>query len=173
MIDGIYICSTSQHPLLSFINKLYSRLAIAFIQETKPLHRFLVRSGLAFGPVVRGRDTLNCAYELRRHPRHAEQILLGPTLAQAYQTEGDSAPFGVALHESARTFSPYGENVMSGTYWQWWKNHSREGDDELARKLYDSLVEHYKWCSENTNGLSYKKENIDRHRLLAKEYFSN
>lgn len=173
VIDGIYVCSHSQSPLLNFVNRVYSGLALTFILETNPFHRFEIRSGLAYGPVVRGRGALECANELRNHPDHTKQILLGPTLTQAYQIEKQSAPFGVALHESARTFAPTGEAVMLGTYWKWWKSHYQAGDDLIATELFNSLKEHYAWCLKHSVALSYGKMDIERHQLLADEYFSD
>lgn len=173
VIDGVYVCSDSQSTLLRFLNTVYSGLAVTFILETNPLHRFQIRSGLAYGPIVRGREALNCADELRKHEGHTNQILLGPTMTQAYQIERQSAPFGVALHESARTFAPAGEEVMSGTYWKWWKSHCKAGDNLLALELFNSLKTHYEWCLKHTVALSYQKADIERHMLLADEYFSD
>jgi len=173
VIDGIYVCSASQSRLLNFVNRVYSMLSVTFIQETNPLHRFQVRSGIAYGPVVRGRDTLRCADELRNNPEHTNQIFLGPPLTQAYLTEKQSAPFGVALHESVRAFSPPRENVMSGTYWKWWKSHCRENDNLLASELFTALKSHFDWCLKHTVALSYEKVDIERHMHLAEEYFSD
>jgi len=173
VIDGVYVCSDSQSTILKFLNMVHSGLAVTFILEANPLHRFQIRSGLAYGPVVRGREAVNCANELHKHEDHTNQILLGPTLAQAYQIERQAAPFGVALHESARTFAPTGTEVMFGTYWKWWKSHCQAGDDLLASELFNSLKAHYKWCLKHTVALSYQKADIERHILLADEYFSD
>jgi hypothetical protein len=173
VIDGVYVCSPSQNPLLHFVNRVCSSLAATFILETNPFHKFQIRSGLAYGPVIKGIGALECANELRNHPDHTRRILLGPTLTQAYQIERQSAPFGVAIHESARTFAPTGELPMSGTYWKWWKSHCRTGDDTLASELFNSLEAHYKWCLKHTVALSYDKVDIERHRLLSEEYFSD
>lgn len=173
VIDGVYVCSQSQSSLLRFLNGVHSRLAVTFILETDRLHKFVIRSGLAYGPIVRGREALQCANELRNRPEHTKQILLGPPLTQAYQIERQSAPFGVALHESARTFAPPGEKVMFGTYWKWWKSYCQAGDDKLALELFNSLKDHYDWCLKHTVALSYEKVDIERHKLLAEEYFSD
>jgi hypothetical protein len=173
VIDGVYVCSQSQNTLLRFLNGVHRRLAITFTLEGNPFHKFMIRSGLAYGPVVRGRDALECADILGRNPDHSKQILLGSPLTQAYLIERKAPPFGVALHESVRTFSPFGETVMFGTYWKWWKSHCQAGDDTLALELADSLKKHYDWCLKHTVALSYEKVDIDKHKLLAEEYFSD
>jgi len=172
IIDGIYVCSPNQSHILNFLKKVYSALAVTFILEEDPFHRFQIRSGLAYGPIVKGEGTLGCAAELRNHPDHARRILLGPTLTQAYQIEKQSAPFGVALHESVRTFAPPRGVLMFGTYWKWWKLHLQPDDDGLASELSSSLQDHYQWCLNHTVALSYNEWDINRHKHLAEEYFS-
>lgn len=173
IIDGIYVFSTSQSHVLNFLKKVYTALAATFIREENPFHRFLIRGGLAYGPVIKGEGTLGCANELRDNPNHARRIILGPALTQAYHTEKLAAPFGVALHESARSFAPPQGVVMFTTYWQWWKLHTQPIDRELVTELLASLTAHYEWCSKHTVALSYQKDAIDRHKLLALEYFSD
>jgi hypothetical protein len=169
VIDGIYACSSSQKVILNFINKVNAALAITFILEPTALHKFMIRSGLAYGPVITGKETLACANELRENSKHISQVFFGPPLTQAFQIEKKAAPFGVTLHESVRSFAPNKETPMSGTYWKWWK-HPQE--DALALELFDSLKKYYRWCLEHTALLSYEKADIERHVELAKEYFS-
>jgi hypothetical protein len=170
VIDGIYACSTSQKAILNFLNRVNSALAITFILEPVSLHKFMVRSGLAYGPVITGKETLACADELRENSKHISQVFFGAPLTQAFQIEKKSAPFGVSLHESVRSFAPIKETPMSGTYWKWWK---RPQEDALALELFDSLKKYYAWCLAHTAMLSYEKADIERHIELAKEYFSD
>jgi hypothetical protein len=170
VIDGIYACSSSQKSILTFLNKVNSALAITFILEPVALHKFMIRSGLAYGPVITGKETLACAVELQENSKQVNQIFFGAPLTQAFQIEKKAAPFGVALHESVRSFAPNKETPMSGTYWKWWK-HPKE--DALALELFDSLKKYYAWCSAHTAMLAYDKTDIERHIELAKEYFSD
>ena len=173
VIDGVYICSQSQGHLLNFVNRVYSALALTFILETNSFYRFVIRGGFAYGPVVRGKEVLGCADELRGHEDYAKRILLGMPLTQAYQTERQAAPFGLALHESVRAFAPSGDSVMFGTYWKWWTSHYQAGDDIITSQLFRFLKEHYAWCLKHTISLAYGKDDIERHRILAEEYFSD
>jgi hypothetical protein len=170
VIDGIYACSSSQKTILNFLNKVNSALAITFILEPIPLHKFMIRSGLAYGPVITGKETLACAAELRDNSQQVKQIFFGAPLTQAFQIEKKAAPFGVALHESVRSFAPNKETPMSGTYWKWWKH---PNEDALALELFESLKKYYTWCLAHTAMLSYDKNDIERHIELAKEYFSD
>lgn len=170
VIDGIYACSASQKAVLNFLNRVNSALAITFILEPVSLHKFMIRSGLAYGPVITGKETLACAAELRENSKQVNQIFFGAPLTQAFQIEKKAAPFGVALHESVRSFAPNKEIPMSGTYWKWWK-HPQE--NALALELFESLEKYYTWCLAHTAMLAYDKADIERHIELAKEYFSD
>lgn len=170
VIDGIYACSSSQKSILNFLNKVNSSLAITFILEPVALHKFMIRSGLAYGPVITGKETLACAAELQENSKQINQIFFGAPLTQAFQIEKKAAPFGVAMHESVRSFAPNKETPMSGTYWKWWKHPMEDG---LALELFDSLKKYYAWCSAHTAMLSYDKTDIESHIELAKEYFSD
>ena len=107
IIDGLYICSQSQSQILNFTNRVIQEQQQRSSLEAKPLHKFLIRSGLAYGPVIDGSQILECAEDLRINHEQTKKIMLGSPLTQAYQTEKQSAPFGVALHESVRVFFAY------------------------------------------------------------------
>jgi hypothetical protein len=102
-IDGVYACSPSQHSMLSFLNRVYSMLATTFICENVELFKFKIRSGLAYGQVVMGKQILDCADDdtLRRYSRHTKSILLGSALTHAFEAERKAPPFGIVLDESA------------------------------------------------------------------------
>jgi len=171
VIDGLYVCSPSQLQILSFINRIHSILAVNFILENNQKFKFKVRSGLAYGPVVMGKQVLGCAKELRNHPLHIKSILLGSALTHAYQVEREASPFGVALHESAT--AAMGEISLSGKHLKWWQVFARPNDLLLACELFYSLKEHYAWCSMNSFSLRYAKQDIDKHEALVDEYFAD
>ena len=150
VIDGIFACSSSQKSILNFLNKVNSALAITFILEPTSLHKFMIRSGLAYGPVITGKETLACADELRENSNHINQVFFGAPLTQAFQIEKKAAPFGVTLHESARSFAPNKEMPMSGTYWKWWKRPQEDAPVRTCTRI-----------------------DIERHLELAQEYFSD
>jgi len=50
---------------------------------------------------------------------YREGILLGITLTQAFDVARSAAPFGIALHESAKAFAPAEDEVLSGTHSKW------------------------------------------------------
>jgi hypothetical protein len=169
VIDGIYVCSSSQSRILTFINRIHSMLAVTFILEKNEHFRFKVRSGLAYGPVVEGNKLLRCSDELGKHPLHTDAVLLGSALTHAYQAEKEAAPFGVALHKSVTAVAD--EIPFSGNDLKWWKFCSRSNDNLLARELYLSLRDHYSWCLTKSAKLGYNNQAINRHKAKIDEYF--
>jgi hypothetical protein len=171
VIDGMYVCSPSQKPILDFIDNVYSTLADTFIHEKEPYKTFVIRGGLSYGPIVKGSQTLVCNAKLKSNPKYTERILIGPALTQAYRTEEKSPPFGLAVHESVRTFAPVKDNVLSMTFWKWWVSDKTDGEQK-ASEVYTGINEYFNWCLQHTIELSYPQEKIKKHKDLADEYFS-
>lgn len=172
-IDGIYACSPIQARILAFVNRVFSGLAVEFISESEPLHRFMVRAGLAYGRIMKGRDAMQGSPVLASNERYCQRMLIGMPLTQAYSCEKSAAPFGLCLHESVRAFAPSGTPVLSGVHWKWWKYYNQPTDPELADLLGKALQDHLSWCADHVTTVQYGKEDIGRHRELAREYFAN
>ena len=171
VIDGMYVCSSAQKPILDFIDCVYSILADVFISESKPYKTFVIRGGLAYGPIVKGSQALECHEKLRSCEDYTKRILVGSALTQAYRIEEKSAPFGLAIHESVRTFAPPGSNTLPMTFWKWWISDRTDGKQK-ASQVFSALNKYFDWCQKHTVELSYSQEQISRHRALANEYFS-
>lgn len=171
VIDGMYVCSPSQKPILDFIDYVYSMLADTFINEPEQYKTFVIRGGLAYGPIVKGSQTLVCNEKLRNCPEYTKRVLIGGALTQAFRIEEKSSPFGLAIHESVRTFAPAGSNVLSMTFWKWWISNKVDGQMK-AFQVYECLKKYFDWCSKHTVELSYSQEQIKKHQALANEYFS-
>jgi hypothetical protein len=172
VIDGVYVCSNSLKRILGFINQVYARVAGDFISEEKHLYKVLIRSGVAYGPIVSGIDTISCSAELEGQEEYLKRIFLGAPLSYAYQIEKKTAPFGVGIHESARfEFDAINfPTTMANTHWKWWR-HPEEVP--LSIELSNSLKKHYEWCLKHPVTLSYEKADIERHKTLVEEYFSD
>jgi hypothetical protein len=173
VIDGIYACSTDQPRILAFVNRVFSSIAVEFLSEVEPLHRFMVRAGLAYGPVIKGRNATQGSTVLAHHQTYCDRILIGMPLTQAYRSEKAASPFGIYLHESVRAFAPIGAPVLSGIHWKWWKFYNQQSDPQLAADLEQALKAHLEWCTAHSTTVQYPKDDIARHLELVKEYFAN
>ena len=167
MSDGLFVCSPSAAPLRSFLQSVFCILAEEFIKEQESLHRFLVRAAVSYGPIAKGTQLNGGSFVLGNNPGYVEKILLGPPLAAAYGSEREAAPFGIFVHESARTLAPSSTAPFYGAHWEWWGSAHKV----LAGKLKESLIAHYDWCSARPDIILYPQKEQDRHRGLLEQYF--
>ena len=114
VMDGLYALSQSQQDMLRFLEGVFTCCAEDFIHTSEPEHRFVIRAALAYGPMMRGENLPAAASQpqgdapnpLGASIAYREQILIGLPMVQAHSSEGKAPPFGVYVHESARSFSP-------------------------------------------------------------------
>jgi hypothetical protein len=173
MIDGVYIVTPRQPALLDFLKAVLTKLALAFIFEENPLYRFLVRGAIAFGPLIKGEDMLECSKALQRSPEYCSRVALGMPLTQAWDAEKKAAPFGIYIHESARAFAPGRTKPLGGTHWKWWLQRKTAQDDELYAHLKTAIEKHYVWVAAHPTTLLYESGRIAAHADLAREYFAD
>jgi len=173
VVDGVYVTSANQDAILNHIKAMMASLAAVFVFEQDPLHRFMVRGGVAYGPVWEGRALMTESHHsLRNNPEYARQILLGPSVTQAHTSESSASPFGIWIHESARTFAPPdAPHSITNTHWHWWKHHHTGADDELAATLAQHLDAYFVWCKNNSTYILYRDDRIEAHHKLMKQYF--
>jgi len=172
VIDGIYIVSRRQSPLLFFLKSMMSRLALTFIFEEQHIHRFLVRGAIAFGPLSLGSTLTRTSNCLTDSMDYCKRIALGIPLSQAYDDEKNAAPFGIYLSECARSFSPADDEVLGGTHWEWWRQANSAEDNEIVDFLKSTLEEYYSWAEKHPSTLLYQEDRMRAHLKLAHEYFS-
>jgi hypothetical protein len=175
-LDGVYAVTTQFHDLMAFLGCVFVRNALGFILDGNPLHRNMIRAGVAYGPVYQGHGGWEGSARLR-DSEYGQRILFGIALAQAYEAERRSAPpFGIAIDESARAFAAPDARVLAGLYWRWWVMRSGEAgakDRTVARALQLSLEEHYDWLEAHPHELSYPADRSREHRQRLQEYFDD
>jgi hypothetical protein len=132
VMDGFYASTPNRNQMLSFLRTVFKSVAEEFNATVEPHHRFMIRGGLAFGPVIHGRDVGQCATELQNNLPYSNSILLGMPMVQAHLSERDAPPFGVFVHESARVFAP---DETEPLHWIWWK-----WDDPLRAREEESCA---------------------------------
>lgn len=169
VMDGFYVAAKRQADMLGFLRTVYRQVADEFISATKPHHRFMIRGGLAFGPVIHGDTVGGCSPELKEKSNYANQILLGLPMVQAHLSERDAPPFGVFVHESARSFAPEGSDSLHWIWWCWENPESKNTWVQLGAKL----KEHFNWCKERAQAIGYSEERIEVHKKMVAQYFQD
>jgi hypothetical protein len=119
------------------------------------------------------RNPRDCSLILESNDDYCRRVLLGIPLVQAFEEEKKAAPFGLAVHESARAFAPVSEQPIPMAHWRWWQyDESRGSLSEQVAVLRSRLTEYYDWCEKHADMILYEQDDIARHRSLAEQYFS-
>jgi hypothetical protein len=167
VMDGLYVVAVTRTDLRAFLSDVFVRLANLFVRTDLNQHRFIPKCAVAYGGVIHGSDVPEqCSNVLRANESYKSSVLLGMPVVHAVETEQRSAPFGVAVHESARSFLEVHERARSHTWWPWYTPFV-----DVARNLRGALSEYFDWCGARAGAIDYDVGRIQAHRRMAQEYF--
>jgi hypothetical protein len=176
VMDGFYAVSPEQKPILEFLTAVFDRCAEEFLTTSaqRPLHRFIVRAALAHGFVIRGEEVPDKASNnekggdniLATNPGYRNSLLLGLPVVQAHEYEREAPPFGIYVHESARSHAPATSVPLHFVWWHWGNKSNPNWS-----KLLAALKKHYAWCRKVARSIEYKEDRINDHQKMAEEYF--
>jgi hypothetical protein len=158
MIDGLYILSSQRSQLEVFLKAVMGKLAATFMQEETPLFRFLIRGGIAFGPVATGDRLAGGAKALSKCKAYTDNIAIGVPLSEAFEAEHIAPPFGFSIAQSARTFAPKGEKTYPAVFWRWCSGTG------LGKDLLQKVEDYYAWAECHSLSLEYALDRMKVHR---------
>jgi len=167
VMDGFYAASSARNQMLEFLRSVYKSVAEEFNSTAEQFHRFVIRGGLAFGPVIHGSGVGQCAKELAANAVYSNSVLLGLPMVQAHLSEHEAPPFGIFVHESARTFAPTGSEPLHSIWWAWKDASSMK----IWNKLKTELGSYLEWSKVRSQAIGYAVERIEAHREMMKQYF--
>ena len=177
--DGIYLVSESKIEIISMVQSVMVMMASLFIATKAPHDRCLVRGAIAFGPVYRGQDLVGgMSKKMQQSPAFLENVLFGPPIIQAYKAEGTAPPYGIAIHESARNFSPEEDPPFKMTHWLWWQRHDENapgngrGYGDVKAVLGSQLAGHFEWMEKTLIFHGVPMEKVKSWKTLCDQYFS-
>ena len=167
VMDGVYVTSQNQAAFKDFLRDVFVRIGTLLVATNDDRHRFLVRAGVAFGPVIHG-SSLNqlVSTTLHNNPDYRDSILLGMPMVQAHLGESKAPPFGIYVHESARAFAPGGARPFNEVWWRWFEPQQHA----LAVDLHVALVQYFDWCAARAQAIEYAADRIAEHRLRMEQY---
>jgi hypothetical protein len=169
VMDGFYAAAIDQLSMLSFLRSVFVAAAEEFNGTANNAHRFVIRGGLAYGPVIHGNAIPAAASQvLGGHAGYRDLILLGMPIVQAHLCEANAPPFGVFIHESARAFAPVGAQPFHHTWWQW----VNAGNQAIWNGLMGNLNGYFDWCAQRAFRIGYPGDRITAHRELARQFFA-
>lgn len=179
--DGVFITSHSKGTVMHVLRKTLYLLASWFISTGPPQDKFLVRSAIAYGPVYHGSDLvkgLSRTKTLELSP-YISTVQFGSPIIQAFRQEAKAAPFGVAVHESARAFSPTGVEPFKQTHWIWWSPLTEIPQPsgicslgDLVKCLQCDLLAYFKWMGSTSIYNEVSPEKLKEWTARVTEYFS-
>lgn len=175
--DGVFIIARSKKDIIFILKKIIVDLSCVFMSTDNPEDRTMLSCGLAYGPVYIGddlRDGVGGNGRKEKYDAIFRQIAFGSAVIQAYKEERNAAPFGVAIHESARSFSSNEDKPFQDAHLRWWSSDAdingsysfpplKTLRDYLKIKLYEQLnyIENHLIYSE----ISIEKINIIRNKI--------
>jgi hypothetical protein len=178
VMDGIYVTSRDQNAILDFLAQTYHDCASEFLATPQIdfLHRFLIRGALAFGPIVHGATVPPAAFQqpngvvlnITNNAPYLASILIGLPMVQSHETEKKAPPFGLYVHESARSFSPPNTDPIHFRWWKWGLRFNSQSWPPMRLEIDD----YFRRCLENWNSIEYEKEKIKVHQEMAMQYFT-
>lgn len=170
IVDGVYLVTDNPQSLLTTLTNALFCLGVTFLCETEPLHRFIVRGAVAYGPVIHGSANHGDNDVLRNAQDYRRAIILGLPLTNAHEAEQKASPFGIFIHESARLLSQ--SAIMRCVHWRWWRHVSAGTEHkDVARLLRDEVDKHLDWCLQHNTDILYEPDRIKSHQELARQYF--
>lgn len=163
VMDGVYITSTKVGDIKVLLASVLRVLSNVFLEDSgHPQVQFMVKASVAKGPVYRGEDLLaGSARRLDEKPAYRDSLLIGMPVANAYLTETSAPPFGVAIHDSAKSYFGL---TSSDVWWSWFYR-----TDFNPQDFYAEMSAYFSWCRHNCT--DYKPDRITVHDAFAKEYF--
>lgn len=169
VMDGFYASAADSGVFQTFLRNVFGAVAEEFNGTIEMKHRFAIRGGLAFGPVYHGESVgPGASNVLATNAAHRDAILLGMPMVQAHVVESSAPPFGIAVHESARTFAPPHVDPIHSAWWHW--RHATTLPAWTA--LPNAFTEYLNWCRARAEGLEYPEARIDVHRKLFNQFLA-
>lgn len=157
LMDGFFATHKDKTTFFKFVDRFFSMIFLNFTSENRNEHKFMIRGGVAYGPVVVGKAM--------EHPYYfKDALLIGSPVVQAYAGERQASPFGVYLDESIRTFPSAKESIPS-VYYQW-KDYNLPQD--ISTNKYKKIEKYLNWCRDKSKLILYPEDRIDEHLKLAK-----
>ena len=164
LMDGVFITTPNNATIRTIIDKIFSAIAVIFLNEDKHGHRFVIKGSLAYGDIAHGK-TINdqICDKLAHEDDYKHAIMCGLPMIQAFKAEHTAPPFGVYIHESARNPAD-----LQGKYYGWVAH-----KDVDKKKLANTLISYFNWCSYFNNYLEIDNNKIDLYKKLVNEFFTN
>lgn len=164
LMDGVFITSPNSKVIRKVIDTIFSKVAEIFLSEEKNGYRFIIKGSLSYGDIAHGANIDEKVCEkLFKKVNYKQALMCGMPMIQAFMSEHTAPPFGVYIHESART-----PTDLQGKYYNW---SPQNGVNK--KHLKEKLLSYFHWCTFYSRYLELDKAKIDLYVKLTNEFFTN
>lgn len=178
--DGVFIVSKSKYSLASVLGRVMILLSASFIATPRPQDRCLVRAGISFGPVYFGEQIKQgvSPKKFKEQIKILDSVMFGPAIIQAYKVEPSAPPYGIAVHESARSFSPEDSQPFLLTHWPWWAPNEKVSYPKsaplttLKECLAAELEAYFGWLEKTLIYHGLDRTKISHWSAVCSQYFA-
>lgn len=174
VMDGMYITCSNRETIEDILAEAFFLLAKDFIASRGTKNMFMVRGGIAFGPVIHGADICDSVFgSIVVNSIVKDSILLSPAMVAANKVESKAPPFGIYVDDSAKTspvlVSSSDKGFVSSLY-QWWSKERHSEKKDILSNLYRNIVHYFDKSKTHSIGMNYPIERIEFHEKLLEEY---
>jgi hypothetical protein len=165
VMDGAYVTAKKAEDMKKFIDSVMNRFANEIIAEEDDIHKFLVRGGLAYGPVIHGKDIpKESGKYIEQNQDYMNGLLLGMPMIRACLAEKNAPPLGIHCDETARI----PDRTFSFRWYHWWGT-----DSELIPNLKKSLHDYFDYYEKRYLKHNYTIDRLKEHREMCDHYFAD
>lgn len=137
MGDGVYICGEKFNDVRGIVERVMRSCAYDFRKEDRDdNHRFLLRSAIAYGNTIIGRDVQEANQRKGLGGNHVFlSMIIGAPVAWANEAERKAPPFGIFLHESCRSFQISPSRNIGWVLNKWWRPDGKDFAHDFGSEL--------------------------------------
>ncbi len=166
VMDGVYVAVEKLDDMRVSIDKIMTCLAEVFLSDTNN-HRFVVKGALAKGTIQHGREILSeVSPDMARRPGYIKNLLFGMPIIQAFNSEKQAPPFGIYIHESARTVGG-----LQGRYYYWRRDEALSTNEDLHSDLKGELLSFFNWEKDHSFYFELEESKFDEYEKRVVEYY--
>ena len=165
VMDGAYVTAGQYDQISEFIRIVYTWLGRVFVNTKNLAECFIVRSGLAYGPIVTG-DSIceEVSQVLNEKTDYKKHLLFGFPVVLAAIGEESAPPFGVYWDVTVRTAAG---TKLAGIWFKWCS------DLSLRSRICNQMKAYYKYAESHSEELKYDEKKIEEHRRKAIQFWGD
>ena len=166
VMDGVYVVVKKLDEMRTTMDKIMTSLAEVFLAETNN-HRFVVKGALARGPIQHGsKISSEISADIAPKVGYKQHLLFGMPMIQAFTSEKQAPPFGIYIHESARTVGG-----LQGRYYFWRRNDTLSANAHLQSELKEELISFFEWEKDHSFYFELEKTKFEEYENRVEEYY--